>query len=488
MKQLFIRRNRRVLVIDDNSNIHDDFRKIFNLQAESETALSASEAALFGAASKVRESFEMDSAYQGEEALGMVERALAEARPYAVAFVDMRMPPGWDGVETIGRIWQADPQLQIVVCTAYSDYSWEAMSERLDLGDRLLILKKPFDNIEAYQLASALTAKWQMTQEAIQRISGLEDAVAARTLELTKANEALQSQVVERRLLEGRLVTAQKLESIGQLAAGIAHEINTPIQFIGDSVEFLRSAFGDLNTVLEQYRQAVSEFAGAPVDASTPRPAQAADLGAATLARIKAAEEAADVEFLRTEIPRAFDRTTDGVQRVTGIVRAMREFAHRGGDERRPADLNHAIESTLVVARNEYKYIADVVTELAELPPVTCNIGELNQVFLNLIVNAAHAIQESGRDILEGKITIRSAVAGDEVQITIGDNGCGIAAANADKIFDPFFTTKKVGRGTGQGLAIAYDIIVTKHGGSLSFESQIGIGTTFLIRLPVGTR
>ncbi|MFD2271711.1 response regulator [Undibacterium arcticum] len=158
--------NRRILVIDDTPSIHQDFQKILGSDRDSEAALASSEAALFGDAPTVRQAFELDSAYQGQEALAMVICALAENRPYAMAFIDMRMPPGWDGVETIERLWQVDPQLQIALCTAYSDYSWETMSERLELGDRLLILKKPFDNIEIRQMANALTVKWQMTQDA----------------------------------------------------------------------------------------------------------------------------------------------------------------------------------------------------------------------------------------------------------------------------------------------------------------------------------
>ena len=178
--------NRRILVIDDTPSIHQDFQKILGSSLDSEAALASSEATLFGDASTVRQAFELDSAYQGQEALAMVEGALAENRPYAMAFIDMRMPPGWDGVETVERLWQVDPRLQVALCTAYSDYSWETMSERLDLGDRLLILKKPFDNVEIRQMASALTVKWQMAQDAALKMSGLEQAVEERTRALAE--------------------------------------------------------------------------------------------------------------------------------------------------------------------------------------------------------------------------------------------------------------------------------------------------------------
>lgn len=192
--------NRRVLVIDDNEAIIEDFRKILCAGFDGNAALSHTEAALFGESDgrPALPQFQIDGACQGQDGFALVEQAQRENRPYAMAFIDMRMPPGWDGVETIAHIWEIDPRLQVVVCTAYSDYSWEEMSERLDLGDRLLILKKPFDNVEAYQLASALTMKWEMTQQAEMKMHSLEEAVRTRT-------QALQAEIAERKLLETKL-------------------------------------------------------------------------------------------------------------------------------------------------------------------------------------------------------------------------------------------------------------------------------------------
>jgi two-component system NtrC family sensor kinase len=460
-------RNRRILVIDDNPAIHEDFRKIFCGSMPTENALSQSEAAFFGEAKGARDDveFEMDAAFQGQEALQRVTAALNENRPYAMAFLDVRMPPGWDGIETATRIWQQDPHLQIVLCTAYSDYSWEDMRARLGRSDRLVILKKPFDNVEVLQLAHALTEKWRVTEQAELKMSALENAVEERTREMREANQVLQAEIVERKLLENQLIQAQKLESIGQLAAGIAHEINTPIQYIGDSVEFLRSAVTGFDQVLLQYRQLLHTTSEAG-DRDT------------MLARARAAEEAAELEFLHTEIPRAFDRTFDGVTRVAKIVRAMKEFSFPNADEHSYANINHALETTLVVAHNEYKLLASVQTRFGELPEVKCNVSELNQVFLNLIINAAHAIQESGKDAATGLIEIRASVAQGMLEVAITDNGCGIAPEHANKVFDPFFTTKAVGRGTGQGLSIARAAVVTRHGGTLSFETEVGRGTT----------
>ena len=467
-------RNRRVLVVDDNPAIHEDFRKIICGSMPTAGALSQSEAAFFGEAEAAGADpeFEMDSAFQGQEALQRVTAALQEDRPYAMAFLDVRMPPGWDGIETATRIWQEDPHLQIVLCTAFSDYSWEDMRAQLGRTDRLVILKKPFDNIEVLQLADALTEKWRVTEQAALKMSVLSQAVEERTREIREANHSLQAQIVERKLLESQLVQAQKLESIGQLAAGIAHEINTPIQYIGDSAEFLRSAVKSIDEVLAEYRQVNQALS----EAGTP---------AAAFARAKAAEEAAELDFLNKEIPRAFERVFDGVTRVTRIVRAMKEFSFPDAHEHSYSNLNHALETTLVVAHNEYKLLASIETKFGELPEVKCNVSELNQVFLNLIVNAAHAIQESGKDAATGVIAVRTSAAGGTVEVAISDNGCGIAPQHADKVFDPFYTTKEVGRGTGQGLSIARAAVVTRHGGTLSFETRVGEGTTFFVRVPV---
>ena len=300
-------------------------------------------------------------------------------------------------------------------------------------------------------------------------------------LEQERAQRELQERLVdemkerERMAIELRL--AQKLESVGRLAAGIAHEINTPIQYIGDSVSFLQSAQADLDRLLATYRFALQRGADGGSEE---------DRGA--LASALQTEREIDLEFLSQEMPKAFERTLQGVERVAAIVRAMKEFAHPDAVEHSSSDLNHALETTLTVAHNEYKYCARVQTHFGELPPVVCNVGELNQVFLNLIVNAAHAIAESGKDAQSGCISIATAAAGGTVEISIEDNGCGIPQENLEKVFDPFFTTKPVGRGTGQGLAIARSIIAEKHGGAIEVHSVVGQGTRFVLRLPIDGR
>ncbi|MHC8313027.1 putative bifunctional diguanylate cyclase/phosphodiesterase [Pseudomonas sp. GT1P32] len=196
MKVPFVRTNRRILIVDDTPSIHDDFRKILGPETDDEQTLAGTEAALFGTPQMGRLTFQLDSAYQGQEALELVKRALAEGRPYALVFTDMRMPPGWDGLETIEQLWQADPHLEIALCTAFSDYTWEAMTERLEFGDQMLVLKKPFDSLEIRQMASALTWKWQMAQDAAMKVLSLEQTIEARVHELLKVSHLLQYDVL----------------------------------------------------------------------------------------------------------------------------------------------------------------------------------------------------------------------------------------------------------------------------------------------------
>ena len=302
--------------------------------------------------------------------------------------------------------------------------------------------------------------------------------ITAKREEARKKQE-LQDQLVaemkERERIVLELQLAQKLESVGRLAAGVAHEINTPIQYVGDSVQFLRSAYEDLTHVIDDLQQSMQDLPPGPIRETL-------------TAKLSAILEKYDVSFVRTEVPRAFDRTFDGVERVTTIVKAMKEFAHPDDEEQSPADLNHAIETTLLVASNEYKYVARLHTDFAVLPPVICNIGELNQVFLNLIVNAAHAIHDAGKDSETGEIHVSTSLHEDMAVIRVRDNGCGIPEENISKLYDPFFTTKEVGRGTGQGLSIAHSILVDKHGGDIHVSSRLGQGTEFVIRVPVDGR
>jgi signal transduction histidine kinase len=261
---------------------------------------------------------------------------------------------------------------------------------------------------------------------------------------------------------------------VGTLAAGIAHEINTPMQFVSDNLRFVQQSVGPLTDAL----------------ALLPEITAAAQVGSVPLElaeRLRAATAGVDVEFLAAEMPSALAEMQEGVLRVTTIVRAMKDFSHPGNQGRQSADLNKAIATTIAVARNEYKYVADVETDFGDVPPLECYVADLNQVFLNLLVNASHAIRDAIGEGTGKRGTIRVSTRrdGDWIEIRVADSGTGIPEGVRKKIFDQFFTTKPVGRGTGLGLTIARAVVVEKHGGTIDFETEIGRGTTFVVRLPV---
>jgi signal transduction histidine kinase len=308
-------------------------------------------------------------------------------------------------------------------------------------------------------------------------LAAARDALARKHADLESAHRdieqayaRLQEETRAREQLQQELGLARRLEAIGQLSAGMAHEINTPLQYVGDSVHFFGRAYG----LLERYVSRIDELTleGAPRDWDDFRGAVA-----------RTGREAR-LPFVVEELPRAVLAAKDGIEHVSRIVRALKVFSHQGSAGKMPADLNAAIENTLLVAQNEYRDVATVTTRLAELPLVVCNISQLNQVFLQLIINAAHAIADAGRE-RRGEITITS-LAGDQfVEVSVRDDGCGIPEAARDRIFEQFFTTKQVGRGTGQGLALAHQIVVKGHGGTLTFATEVGRGTVFTLRLPL---
>ncbi|MEP6779352.1 MAG: HAMP domain-containing sensor histidine kinase [Gemmatimonadaceae bacterium] len=297
----------------------------------------------------------------------------------------------------------------------------------------------------------------------------LEHTLDVVSKELTERNGELVKQLRARKQMEVELSHALKLEAVGQLAGNIAHEINTPIQYIGDSVGYVNEAFAEVTCMLSWYRARMQSAISGE--------------GLPTLSEIADLEQRTDVDFAIEQIPLAVERTLDGVSRVTTLVRAMKAFAHPDASEKVMSDLNTALRSTLQIAFGEIRHIAEVQVDLEELPMVPCHLGEINQVILNLLVNAAHAISDAGRG--RGCVTVRSQVFGDSVEFTISDTGNGIPEGVRDRIFEPFFTTKEVGRGTGQGLAIARRIVVEKHGGKIFFETTPDIGTTFFVRIPL---
>jgi two-component system NtrC family sensor kinase len=465
-------RNNRILVIDDNQAIHDDFKKILRVNAP-DHELSVEEAELFGDeptnafaaeyASAIE--FEIDSALQGQEGLEMVRQAVRQGRPYAMAFVDVRMPPGWDGIETVARIWAEYPELEVVISTAYSDYSWSDMTDTLGHTDRLLILKKPFDNVEVSQLACALTAKWSLGQELSRKMDDLELIVATRTRDLETQKKNLEETVAQLQQIQSQLLQADKMASIGQLAAGVAHEINNPIGFISSNLNSLGQYVEDIKCVLAAHDKLLDEC-------------QQHVALAATVEGIGHVRKEKDIEYVLADIGSLLEESVEGAQRVRQIVADLRDFSHVDNPDAAEEDINGLIDKTINVAWNELKYKTEVVREFGQIPVVACFGGKLGQVFLNLLVNAAQAIEE------RGTITVRTGQEDDYVWIEVADTGSGIPPENLNRIFDPFFTTKEVGKGTGLGLNLAYNI-VRAHSGQISVSSVLGEGTTFRIQLPI---
>lgn len=285
-----------------------------------------------------------------------------------------------------------------------------------------------------------------------------------RELNAWKNELASKTQLLSR--AESELMASQKMESIGRLAAGVTHEINSPIQFVSDSLFFLEQGLQDLFDMIDQIAEAAKEKgASDPVDHAL---------------------VAADYQYLKEQLPLSVARAEDGISRVADIVRAMKTFSHPDRTTMKSADINAGIESTLAICKNEYKYVANLETNFGELPLVDCVAGEVNQVVLNLVVNAAHAIEDKfSVDGQRGTIRIRTYASDDQARIEISDTGTGIPEAVQAKIFTPFFTTKVAGKGTGQGLSLAHHIVCEMHHGTINFETQPGVGTKFTISLPI---
>lgn len=277
-----------------------------------------------------------------------------------------------------------------------------------------------------------------------------------------------------RRQARHELERTQMLQNLGKLTAGIAHEINTPIQFIGDNLQFLSDGFKDLLSLLGEYEKLRDD-------------AVENSISHIQHEQIVSAKKETDIEFISKEIPKAIEQSIDGIKRVSAMISAMRDFSHI--DERRfaPANLNKAVRTTIVILRNEIKYVADVEIELDEnLPSIMCCIDDMQQVFLNLVINAAHSIEEKlEEDGQRGLIKISSKQEDQYAVFTINDTGKGISPEIREKIFEPFFTTKARGKGTGQGLSIVHSALIEKHKGKLELESTEGVGTTFTIYIPI---
>ncbi len=333
-----------------------------------------------------------------------------------------------------------------------SDFLILVQAQRVSLNDSM-------------RLSDELTI---LNKESEDRVVRRTQALEQKAQELQESKTVLEREMKERERVEVELRHAQKLESVGQLAAGIAHEINTPMQYIGSSLEFLKESFIDLKELNVMITSYLSQ--------------DSLKQDYKSIKLLNLVNEV-DLDYLCARGPKALTRSLDGIARVTEIVGAMNEFTHPDKKEMKQADINRALGTVLTVASNEYKYVATIETDFHELPLIECHLGDLNQVFLNLIVNAAHAISEN--NVENGVIKISTHICEDRVVVSIADNGTGIPKHIQHRIFDPFFTTKEVGRGTGQGLSISHHIIAEKHSGRLSFESVTGEGTTFSVALPI---
>ncbi len=455
----------RILIVDDNEDIRRDFEKILGGALADATELDALDRDLFGDAAeelRVEENFELHQASQGREGFEMVRRAVEAGRPFSIAFVDVRMPPGWDGVETVAKMWEVDPNLQVVLCTAYSDYSFEQTTEALGGTDRLVILRKPFENIEVRQLAHSLSQKWVIQRQLRLRID-----------ELEAANVRINDEMRERRRAEAALRDAEKLQAIGRLAAGIAHEIRNPLQIISMNLEALAEVPASVTALVAECSRVLRELVPGPEDAEQTE-------------RRAALLKALDAQAILGDFLEAHEEAREGVRMITDTIETMNQFSYRGVVGKDAVDLNEALRSAIKFTRAEYCECAELVVAYGEIPPVQCNRTEIVQVFLNLIVNAAHAISEHNTSgSLRGVIRVRTSSEDGYVVTAFEDTGGGIPSAILDKIFDPFFTTKEIGKGTGQGLAISYRIIVESHGGRIDVDSRPGVGTTFFVRLPI---
>lgn len=381
-----------------------------------------------------------------------------------------------EGIITFGEdavIKSANPAAEVIFDYKPNGLTGQAIWQLLPTGEETTSTRiEPMD--EYY---------WTATERvAARRTFGRKSDGSLFEMELAGSRVHLQDEILytwllrdvtERGALERQLALAQKLESVGQLAAGIAHEINTPIQFLGDNLTFLDQAFQQWSSLFDLHEQLyLQSIAGEDtVD---------------TCEQISKASKRAKVDFLRKEFPAAIQQSIDGSERVAAIVRAMKEFSHPGTQRKTSVDLNKAVESTTTVSRNEWKYLAKLECELdPDLPPVPCYPGELNQVLLNLVVNAAHAIGEKNEPDQLGEIRITTGRQEQFAVIRVADTGAGMPQKVRDRVFEPFFTTKPVGKGTGQGLSIAYNVIVEKHKGTIDIDSERGVGTTVTIRLPL---
>lgn len=546
------RSRHRILLVDDNPSIHEDIRKILCPTPTSDAATDEMEAVLFGAATPVvlPAVLELDSAFQGQEALEKLLRAKLEGRPYSLAFVDVRMPPGWDGIETISRLWEADPRLQVVVCTAYSDYSWDEMHAKVGNSDNLVLLKKPFDNAEVQQLAFAMVRKWEVSRAAEMRLDELETRVQTRTHQLQEANENLtrseerfakafnnsSTAMAIQSWPDGRFVDAndrmtqltgyRRDELLGQSAAGLFMWINpqavdawsesaSRFELVRDKETEIRHHSGSLRQVLVSLSPislsgqshvllVIQDITERNLLERQLRQAQKME-GIGQLA----AGIAHDFNNILTVIQghagminnqggdpftsKSAEQIVKASNRASTLIRQLLMFSRKQVMRFGYLDLNDAVNNSLsMLHRMVGEHVQLEFCPAQRLPSIHADGSMLEQIVMNLAVNARDAMTSGGRvKISTEVVAVNREVTpvdpevrqGDYVRLSFADTGCGMEAAILGRIFEPFFTTKEVGKGTGLGLATVFGI-VRQHRGWVEVQSQVGQGTTFYIYFP----
>src|SRR5947208_5410683 len=558
--------NHRILIIDDNPSIHEDFRKILSpADVKLAQELDADEAALFGETADASRpwNFQIDSAFQGQEGLEKVRKAVATGVPYAVAFVDVRMPPGWDGIETISRIWKEFPDLQIVICTAYSDYSWDEIAKSVGNTDKMLVLKKPFDNVEVLQMAHALSKKWQLTQMGRKQMEELDALVNQRTAELRAANARLTGEVAERAEAEEALRRSEERFSKAFHSSPVPMAIQRPdgkacldanisfLELVGASREAVLAgnttfwADESTPTVLRQElaaRHAVRNL-GATIRTTSDETrevlvaAENLELGNApyhllilqditdrvrlenelrqaqkmeAVGRL-AAGVAHDFNNILTVIlgntsmqlrnPRldeklaaSLNHVQTAAERATALTRQLLAYSRKQMIQRRSVALNEVVEQTVAMLRRVIgEHIALDMQLAPDLPPIFADPSNVDQVIMNLALNARDAMPDGGRlTLTTTRVEIDKAYRarnseaqlGPHICLAVKDTGHGMDTATVARIFDPFFTTKDPGKGTGMGLATVYGVL-KQHGGWVEVDTAPGRGTTIRTFCPV---
>jgi len=558
--------NRRILIIDDNPAIHEDFRKILGpANGKLAKELDADETALFGEkVDAARQwSFQIDSAFQGQEGLEKVRRAFANGSPYAVAFVDVRMPPGWDGIETISRIWKEFPDLQIVICTAYSDYSWDEIAKSIGNSDQMLVLKKPFDNVEVLQMAHALSNKWQLTQIARRQMQELDALVNQRTAELRAANARLTGEVAERAVAEEALrrseerfskafhsspipMTIQRPDGKGCLDANVSflELVNAKRESVLAGGTALWANSDTAITIRDELaaRHVVRNLAATICTTGGETrevlvAAQNLELGSVPFHLIilqditdrvrlenelrqaqkmeavgrLAAGVAHDFNNILTVIlgntamqlcnPHLDEKLTASLhqveraaERATALTRQLLAYSRKQIIQRRPLALNDVVEQTVAMLRRIIgEHIALDMRLAPDLPPIFADSSSVDQVIMNLALNARDAMSEGGKlTIATVQVEVDEAAharnpeaqLGSHICLTVKDTGDGMDAATVARIFEPFFTTKEPGKGTGMGLATVYGVL-KQHGGWVEVESALRRGTSIRAFFPL---